>query len=273
MNEPLAPSPVGPREGAHAKAEGVLAVDKPLDWTSHDVVAVLRGLLGLRRVGHGGTLDPLATGVLIILVGAATRDTERLHSSAKAYDALVRFGTETATDDREGLMTREAPVPAVSRDALDLALAPFRGTIEQVPPDYAAVKVGGQPAYARARAGETQALAPRRKTIQRLATVEWSPPELRLLVVCSSGTYIRALARDIGRALGSAAHLGGLRRIAVGGFDLDRATPLDALRVGGCQAATERLAPLSNEDLLIDRRFLHDAPGSLVDRVSPSSAG
>ena len=263
MTEPLPATP----------AEGVLAVDKPLGWTSHDVVAVLRGLLGLRRVGHGGTLDPLATGVLLILAGAATRDTERLHTSAKAYDALVRFGAETATDDREGLTTREARAPEMSADALDTALAPFRGAIEQIPPDYAAAKVGGRPAYARARAGETLVQAPRRKTIHRLAIVDWSPPELRLLVVCSSGTYLRALARDIGRALGSAAHLGGLRRIAVGGFGLTRASPLDALRAGGRLAATRRLVPLSNEDLLIDPRLLHDAPGGLVKRVSPSGAG
>ncbi|MDO8562238.1 MAG: tRNA pseudouridine(55) synthase TruB, partial [Candidatus Limnocylindria bacterium] len=144
---------------------GLLAVDKPEGWTSHDVVAVLRGLFGLRRVGHGGTLDPLATGVLVILAGAATRQLDRIHGTAKAYGALVRFGEETTTDDREGPVTRAAPVPLLDAAALDSALAPFRGPIVQVPPDYAAVKVGGKPAYARARAGETLELAPRTVTI------------------------------------------------------------------------------------------------------------
>jgi len=242
---------------------GFLAVDKPVSWTSHDVVAVLRGLFGLRRVGHGGTLDPLATGVLVILAGSATRQLDRIHGTAKAYDALVRFGAETATDDREGAVTRAAPAPLLDAGALDLALAPFRGPIAQVPPRYAAVKVGGKPAYARARAGETIELAPRPVTIDRLAIAAWAPPDLRLLVVCSSGTYIRSLARDLGRALGSAAHLAALRRIAVGGFDLERAAPLDALRAAGREAALARLAPLADADLVLDPRLL-DEP---ADRI------
>lgn len=239
-------------------ASGWLAVDKPAGWTSHDVVAVLRGTLGTRRVGHGGTLDPLATGVLVVLAGTATKEAARLHVAPKAYAAIVRFGAERATDDAEGAVTREAAPPGLAADALERLLEGFRGTTSQVPPDYAAVKVGGRTAYARARAGETVVLAAREVTIMRLAAASWQPPDLRLLVVCTGGTYVRSLARDLGRAAGSAAHLGGLRRLAVGGITVDDAKPLDALRSGGTQAARAALRPLRTADLELPRRFLEE---------------
>src|SRR5947207_3167182 len=169
---------------------GVLAVDKPEGWTSHDVVALVRGVLGTRRVGHGGTLDPQATGLLPVLVGSATKFADRIHEATKVYDALVRFGSDTATDDREGAVTRESGAPALVMAAIEPALATLRGVIAQVPPQFSALKVSGRPAYARARRGETVALAARTVQVLRLDVIEIDPPELRLYVVCSSGTYV-----------------------------------------------------------------------------------
>ena len=241
-----------------ATPNGVLPIDKPLGWTSFDVVAVARRALGAKRVGHGGTLDPLATGVLPLLVGTATKFADRLHTASKVYAALVEFGSETATDDREGAVTREADPPALSREELDAALAPFRGTLAQVPPAYAAVKVDGRRAYSRARSGETMELAARAVTIERLAIASWETPSLRLLVVCSTGTYIRSLARDVGRAVGSAAHLGGLRRLAVGALTVDDALSVEALR-GGPDAA--RLREADDRILPLAERF-REAPAA-----------
>jgi tRNA pseudouridine55 synthase len=218
-------------------------------------VAVARKTLGIRRVGHGGTLDPAATGLLPILAGGGTKFTERLHTAPKVYAALVRFGTETDTDDREGKITRTSPVPTHA-DA-EAALGAFRGVITQTPPDYAAVKVGGRPAYARARAGETLTLAAREVQVHRLDVTRWSShADLGLLVVCSSGTYVRSLARDLGRATGSAAHLGGLRRLAVGALDISDATPIDVLKREGQLAALARLRPLGDETLVLPARYL-----------------
>lgn len=238
---------------------GVLPIDKPSGWSSFDVVAVARRVTGVRRVGHGGTLDPLATGLLPILVGPATKFADRLHTAAKVYAALVTLGSETATDDREGARTRSAPVPDIAGRAIEKALDAFRGEISQVPPAYAAIRVDGKHAYARARAGETVVMRPRTVTIERIAVAGWEPPELRLLVVCSTGTYIRSLARDIGQALGSAAHLGGLRRLAVGALTVDDALSVDALRTmpgGGVQ-----LRPADDRILELAARF-REAPAA-----------
>lgn len=229
---------------------GVLPIDKPTGWTSFDVVAVARRTIGAKRVGHGGTLDPLATGLLPVLVGTATKFADRLHTAPKVYAAVIAFGHETTTDDLEGLPTREAPLPTQALTALDEALGAFRGAISQVPPAFAAVKVNGRRAYARARAGEAVVLAPRTITIERLAIASWDQERLRVLVVCSTGTYIRSLARDIGRAVGSAAHLGGLRRLAVGALTVDDALGMDALRSTPAVAlplrgADDRILPLA----------------------------
>ncbi len=240
---------------------GVLAVDKPLGWTSHDVVAVLRGVFGIRRIGHGGTLDPAASGVLPILVGPATTFVERLHAAPKAYAAIVRFGCETTTDDREGAPTREAPVP---RRIDEAALEPFRGRIEQVPPDFAAVKVAGRPAYRSARAGRPAVLEPRAVTIDRLAAADWASPDLRLLIVCSSGTYVRAIARDLGRSLGSAAHLAALRRLAVGALDAAEARGIEALRSGPPEAALDALRPPTEELLELPARYRTEPADKLL---------
>lgn len=248
---------------------GVLAVDKPEGWTSFDVVAVSRRVFAVRKVGHGGTLDPLATGVLPVLVGPATKFVERLHTATKVYAALVRFGAETTTDDREGEVTRESPAPA--RADAESALAGFRGVIAQVPPAFAAVKVGGRPAYARARAGETMTLAAREVQVMRLDVTDWSSEDdLGLLVVCSSGTYVRSLARDLGRAAGSAAHLAGLRRLAVGALEVSGATGIEDLRRAGKEAALARLRPVGDDLLALPARYLSEPADRLVTSSTSS---
>ncbi len=241
----------------------MLAIDKPEGWTSHDIVAVVRGVLGTKRVGHGGTLDPQATGLLPVVVGAATKFADRIHEATKVYDALVRFGAETATDDREGAVTREADVPTLTDGSIEPALAALRGVIAQMPPQYAALKIGGRTAYARARSGETVALAARSVQVFRLDVIEISPPDLRLLVVCSSGTYVRAIARDLGRALGSAAHLAALRRIAVGALEARDALTPDQLRARGREARA-LLRPANDDLLTLDPRFLGASAGTIV---------
>lgn len=222
-----------------------------------------RGVLGVRRVGHGGTLDPLATGLLALLVGESTRETERIHTAPKVYDALVRFGSETATDDREGETTRSAATPSGPSD-IETALVPLRGAIQQIPPAFAAVKVGGRTAYSRARAGETFELAAREVQVHRLEMTDWNPPDARLLIVCGSGTYVRSIARDLGRALGSAAHLAALRRLAIGALDVADAIGIEALRTAGREAALARLRVMNDSTLSLPRRYLDESPGNIV---------
>ncbi len=224
----------------------------------------MRRVLETKRVGHGGTLDPLATGVLPILVGPATKYVERLHTAPKVYAAAVRFGAETTTDDREGEVRREAPVPVLDEAELDRALEPFRGEIRQVPPDRSAVKVEGRRAYALARAGTAVVLDARTVRVERLSMASWSAPVLRLLIVCSSGTYVRSLARDIGRALGSAAHLGALRRLAVGALTVDDAADIGRLRAAGTVEATALLRPADDRLLDLDDRFRSAAAATVL---------
>jgi tRNA pseudouridine55 synthase len=181
----------------------------------------------------------------------------------KVYDALVRFGTETATDDREGAVTREADVPSLAVGAIEPALEALRGVIAQIPPQYAALKVGGRTAYSRARGGETVALAARTVHVFRLDMIDISSPDLRLLVVCSSGTYVRSIARDLGRALGSAAHLAALRRLAVGALEARDALTPDQLRARG-RAGTALLRPANEDLLMLDPRFLHVSAATIV---------
>ena len=224
---------------------------------------MVRGVLGLQRVGHGGTLDPLATGLLAVLVGETTRATERLHTAPKVYDALVRFGTETATDDREGAPTRSAASPG-DASQIEAGLGPLRGAIQQVPPAYAAVKVRGRTAYSRARSGEAVELAAREVQVHRLEMIDWNPPDVRLLIVCGSGTYVRSMARDLGRAIGSAAHLAGLRRLAIGALDVADATGIEALRAAGHDAAVARLRAMADAIVELPRRYFDEPAGKLV---------
>ncbi len=209
--------------------DGVLVVDKPAGMTSHDVVDVVRRLARTRRVGHTGTLDPMATGVLVLLLGAATRLAQFMTGERKAYRAVIRLGEETTTYDAEGEIVARHPVAASEAD-VEAALARFRGTFRQVPPMYAAIKVRGRKLYEWARQGKEIARPPRTVTVHRLELLAWQPPELTIAVVCSAGTYIRSLAHDLGQALGCGAYLRALTRTASGAFTLAEAHPLAHLR-------------------------------------------
>ncbi len=210
---------------------GLLNVDKPAGMTSHDVVQQVRRLAGQRRVGHAGTLDPLATGVLLVCLGRATRLVEYLVDRPKVYEATVRLGQETDTYDADGAVVRERPV-AVTPAEVTAALALFRGEIEQVPPMYSAVKRDGQPLYRLARQGIEVARPPRTVTIYELTLLEATLPTIRLRVRCGAGTYIRAIAHDLGQALGCGAHVSALRRTAVGDFGVETAVALATLDAG-----------------------------------------
>lgn len=200
---------------------GVLNIDKPPGVTSHDIVTQVRRTLGERRIGHAGTLDPLATGVLIVCVGPAVRLSEFLMASSKTYIAEVHLGRVTTTDDREGAITAEIPVDHLRAEQISAALRPFTGDIEQIPPDYSAVKQGGKKLYQLARTGRAVEAAPRSVRIDALRLLNWSPPLARLEVICGPGTYIRSLARDLGTALGVGGSLAELRRTVSGVFHAD----------------------------------------------------
>lgn len=207
---------------------GVLCVDKPLGITSHDVVNRIRRVASTRRVGHAGTLDPLATGVLLLCLGRSTRLIEYLVGHDKVYETTVRLGQTTTTYDAEGDIVSERPFNHLSRQQIQDALQPFRGAIQQQPPLYSAIKQGGQPLYKLARQGKTDVERPLRDvTIHMLTLLDWQPPNLSLRISCSSGTYIRSLGHDLGEALGCGGHLIALRRLAVGDFSAETAVPLD----------------------------------------------
>ncbi|MEO0948080.1 MAG: tRNA pseudouridine(55) synthase TruB, partial [Cyanobacteria bacterium J06641_5] len=226
---------------------GFLNLNKPAGWTSHDCVAKVRRLLQMKRVGHGGTLDPAATGVLPIALGRATRLLPFLPPE-KAYRARCRLGVRTTTDDLEGETISCPPVPP-SLELADVraALQQFVGRIEQIPPVYSAIQRDGQRLYARARAGETDiAVPPRQVEVQKIAIIRWLPglePELEFDITCGPGTYIRAIARDLGTALGTGGTLAALTRTRSCGFDLSKSTTLEAL------AATTTLEAIAFEPI------------------------
>lgn len=217
-----------------AAFDGILVIDKPVGPTSHDVVALVRRLSGARRVGHGGTLDPFARGVLPVFVGRATRLVEYHASDRKGYRATICLGASSATDDLQGeLKPGEAPPP--DRAAFEAVLALFRGEVRQRPPAYSAVKVAGRRAYRAAREGTPLELPERTVTIERLELVEWDAgdparPTASVEIACSAGTYVRSLARDIGERLGCGAYLGALTRTASGPFAIDAAADLETVR-------------------------------------------
>jgi tRNA pseudouridine55 synthase len=228
--------------------DAVLVVDKPIGPTSFAVVRQIRRAANVRRVGHGGTLDPLASGVLPICLGEATKLAPFLLSADKEYDVTIRLGVETDTDDSDGTVTATRDARAVSEAALREALAHFRGPIAQVPPAFAAIKRDGRPLYDYARAGTPVEVAPRTVTIHALELAAFSGPnDVRLHIHCSKGTYVRALARDLGRALAVGAHVTALRRTRSGPFALTDARPLEAVlaALGGQPAPTLPLVPLA----------------------------
>jgi tRNA pseudouridine55 synthase len=218
--------------GEGGTTDGLVVVDKPAGWTSHDVVARLRRIYGLRRVGHAGTLDPDATGVLLVGLGRATRLLRFLTETGKVYRGEVAFGVATDTLDAAGTETARRPMPALSGDDLAGVLPRFLGTIAQVPPMVSAIKVEGRRLHERARAGEVVERAPRMVRIDRIEVEAFTPgefPRAQLLVACGSGTYIRSLAADLGEAAGGYAHLAWLRRLQVGPFSVEEARTVDEI--------------------------------------------
>ena len=231
------------------RREGILLVDKPAGCTSHDVVARARRALGVKRIGHAGTLDPCATGLLVLLVGRVTRLAAYLDGEPKVYDAVVRFGSETSSDDATGheILTAPLPVP----DAIRAGIVTLTGPIEQRPPAVSAKQVGGVRAHAAARRGAPLELKSVQVTVHEWQIGELSPERVVARVTCSGGTYVRALARDLGRLAGSAAHLESLRRVRSGPFTVGDACLLDAI-----DAATVLRSPLSG------------MPGTVVETLS-----
>jgi tRNA pseudouridine55 synthase len=231
--------------------DGVLLVDKPAGVTSHDVVLAARRTTGESRIGHAGTLDPFATGLLVLLLGRATRLLPYMSGEPKRYAATVRFGSETDTDDLDGAVTRRVGPP--TREAVMAALPALTGRISQVPPAYSAKRVAGRRAYRLAREGAPPELDPVQVTVHEWRIAGWRDDDLDVEITCGGGTYIRALARDLGRLTSSAAHLVALRRTAIGPFEVRDAVSLDELRAGGAPVrppldalqgiATQPLAP------------------------------
>lgn len=227
------------------EVDGIIVVDKPAGPTSHDVVALIRRLSGVRRVGHGGTLDPFASGVLPVFLGHATRVVEYHLGDDKGYRATVAFGARSTTDDLDGELT-PGTTPAPDRPTVEAALGAFRGRLAQVPPSHSAVHVAGRRAYELARGGETPVLAPRDVTITSLELTTWDAsdperPTAVLEIACTAGTYVRALARDLGKHLGCGAYLVALTRTRSGAFDLATAHPLDTVREALASGAAERV--------------------------------
>lgn len=218
--------PVAP---ANAHVDGILNINKPAGWTSHDVVHRVRRLVGQRRVGHAGTLDPLATGVLLVCLGQATRVAEYLVQGTKTYRATVRLGVATDTYDAEGTVTWEAPTLNVSEDQIAAALATLRATTSQRPPPYSAVKHSGRRLYQLARRGIEVELTPRAVRIESLDLLAWQPPDATIEMRCSPGTYVRSLAHDLGQLLGVGGHLTALVRLRSGQWRIEEAVTLEAL--------------------------------------------
>jgi tRNA pseudouridine55 synthase len=215
---------------AGSGVSGILNVNKPADMTSHDVVLRVRRLTGQRKVGHAGTLDPMATGVLLLCLGQATRVAEYLMAGRKRYRAVVCFGVSTDTYDADGTVTQSVESFHLSQDQLVDALASFRGVIQQIPPPYSAIRQKGQRLYELARRGIAVQAPPRTVEIDGLDLVAWEPPHLTLDVTCSPGTYVRSLAHDLGQMLGVGGHLSELTRLSSGKWRLEDTITLDDLQ-------------------------------------------
>lgn len=257
---------------------GLVIVDKPSEWTSHDVVGRMRRLAGTRKVGHSGTLDPMATGVLVLGINRATRLLGHLTLADKEYVATIRLGQATVTDDAEGEVTKTTSAADVDEAAVQAVLPTFTGDIQQVPSSVSAIKVDGVRSYARVRSGEEVELLPRPVHVEEFELTAFRTGEVAdvdVRVVCSSGTYIRALARDIGAALGVGGHLTALRRTRVGGFALDKAHTLDELAIDLTVIGMDEVARASfathelNVEQAADVRFGRSLPGVELGAVGP----
>jgi len=245
-------------------SDGIIVVDKPEGWTSHDVVGKMRGIAGTRRVGHLGTLDPIATGVLPLMIGQATRLARFWDGSEKGYDAVVRFGFATSTYDRAGEPCGPDRNPNIPAEQIEACLAAMRGEIEQTPPPVSAKKVNGVPAYKLARKNIQVDLAPSKVSIYELTLLESQGVRARLRVRCSAGTYIRSIAHQLGIALGCGAHIEALVRTQSGPFRLDQAFTVERLQTLKDEGRLEEaLVPMSD--------LLHEFPGVFVDDVTATN--
>ncbi|CAN5529495.1 tRNA pseudouridine(55) synthase TruB [soil metagenome] len=254
---------------------GILLVDKPGGVTSHDVVSRARRALGTRKVGHAGTLDPMATGLLLLGVDSSTRLLTYLVGLGKRYTATIRLGVATDTDDAEGQVTATADASRVTRVSIDAEVKALTGELSQVPSSFSAIKVDGRRSYERARAGEEVVLQSRTVTVSRFDVLAerrgTQVDDLDVVVECGSGTYIRALARDLGHALGVGGHLTALRREAIGGFEVQDAVAIDAIDVGSLLSAATVAGELFPVATLDDAQATYLAHGKRV-RVSVPEA-
>jgi tRNA pseudouridine55 synthase len=243
---------------------GILVIDKAKGMTSHDVVACVRKISAQRKAGHAGTLDPLATGVLLVCLGQATRVSEYLMNHDKTYLASIRLGVSTDTYDTEGQITGQCEAGHITRAQVERELGRMVGTLEQLPPMYSAVKHQGKPLYRLARRGVTIARKPRRVKIVRLEMVGWYPPDMQVEIKCSKGTYVRSLAHDLGQHLECGAHLAGLVRIASGPFDIQQANTLEQVERAFAQGTGGQL-------LLPLDAALEEFPAVTLDQVAERS--
>jgi len=234
--------PAPPRE--NSPFDGVLLVDKPAGPTSHDVVAAVRRRTRIRKVGHGGTLDPQATGLLILLLGRGTKLSEEFLTLDKAYEGTMRLGVATDSHDAQGQVVAEADPSGITREQVESALLEHRGDLYQTPPMVSAVKVDGVPLYKRARKGQTVARKPRLIHVYEFRLTDFSPPDARFVIRCTKGTYVRTLCADIGDALGCGAHLTVLRRTQCGEFSVEDAMPLDDILALDPEGLQDRVLPM-----------------------------
>ena len=240
---------------------GVIVVDKPVGWTSHDAVNKMRRLAGIRKVGHLGTLDPMATGALPLVLGRATRLAQFYMKGDKTYDAVIRFGYSTDTYDRDGTPTSPITEPELDRETIEALAAGLRGVLDQTPPPISAKKIGGTPAYKLARKHLPVELKPVRVHIYSLDLLDVQGAEIRILIHCSAGTYLRSIAHDMGKAVGCGAFLKTLRRTVSGDFTLEQAHPIEELE------ALSKEGRLQNV-LIASSQLLPQFPNELVDSIT-----
>jgi tRNA pseudouridine55 synthase len=228
----------------YKELDGVLLVDKPTDHTSHDVIARLRGKLKMKRIGHAGTLDPMATGVLIVLVGKATRASQYLMSLDKEYAGTIKLGAVTNTQDAEGEILETRPVPPLTDDEVRAMAQTFIGDQYQMPPMFSAIKIDGVPLYKSARKGEEIEREPRFVRISSFELTRIAPPEIDFVIRCTKGTYVRTIAHDFGAKLGCGGHLSALRRTATGKFVVAQCLTLDQIQALTLPEIEKRLVPV-----------------------------
>lgn len=243
MNNPRIFKPPAPR--TVDPFDGVLLVDKPAGLTSHDVVDRIRRKFGFNKVGHGGTLDPQATGLLVILLGKGTKLSDRLMSSDKVYEGIMRLGVETDTQDAQGKVTAEADAGAVTREQVAAQMSKFTGDMMQTPPMVSAAKVDGVPLYKLARKGKTVEREPKLIHVYEFALLDFTPPDVLFRIRCTKGTYVRTLCSDIGKALGCGAHLARLKRLQAGEFKLEQCASLEQLLGLELDQLVDKVIPLT----------------------------